>query len=66
MKVSLKALRANRNLTLTTASKELGVARNTLLKWEKNITYPTAKQLIRICEVYGCRIEDIFLPTGLP
>lgn len=65
MKVSLKALRANRNLTLTEASKELGVGRNTLFLWEKNERFPNTKQLVKICEVYGCRVEDIFLPADL-
>lgn len=65
MKVSLKALRANRNLTLTEASKALGIGRNTLLLWEKNTRFPNTKQLVKICEVYGCRVEDIFLPTDL-
>lgn len=65
MKVSLRALRVNRNMSQAEACKALKIGRATLYKWETNSTFPNLKQLARICEVYRCRPEDIFLPSEL-
>lgn len=65
MKVTLRGLRANQNLTVREAAKRLGIAPRTLQYWEYGRTYPNTKQLARICDVYKCGVEDIFLPTAL-
>lgn len=65
MKITLKGLRANRNLTIREASKQLGIAPRTLQFWEYGRTFPNTKQLAKICEVYQCEVNDIFLPTAL-
>lgn len=65
MKVTLKALRANMNLTQEAAASQIGVTKRTLQNWESNVTSPTASQLMKICEVYSCGLSDIFLPDKL-
>lgn len=65
MKVTLRGLRANQNLTVREAAKRLGIAPRTLQYWEYGRTFPNTKQLARICDVYQCGVEDIFLPTAL-
>ena len=65
MVVSMKAMRVNRELTQREVAKKLGVARETLQKWEAGKTYPTAPQLVALCNIYGCKMEDIFLPGTL-
>lgn len=65
MKVSIKALRVNANLSQMEAAGALGVTTRTLQNWESNITSPTAVQLVNICGVYGCTLDDISLPEKL-
>lgn len=65
MKITLKALRVNANMTQETASKALNITVRTLQNWENYETFPTAQQLLRICDTYHCEMSDIFLPTGL-
>lgn len=65
MKVSLKALRVNEGLNQKEAAKELNISPATLIKWENNETSPTGVQLLRICSIYHCAIDDIFLPDKL-
>ncbi len=65
MKVSLKALRVNAELTQKDAAAAIGVTERTLQNWETNLTYPKFSHLAKICEVYGCGLEDIFLPVKL-
>lgn len=65
MKVSIKALRVNAELSQQEASEKLNVTTRTLQNWESNITFPTAAQLVTICEVYGCTLNDISFPKKL-
>ena len=63
MKISLKALRVNADMTQESASKALDITTRTLQNWENYETFPTAQQLMKICEVYNCEVSDIFLPV---
>lgn len=65
MKIKLKALRVNADLNQIDAAKAIGVTERTLKNWEDYTTYPNAMQLIKICSVYGCELNDIFLPDAL-
>lgn len=64
-KMTLKAARVNANLTQEEAAKRIGVAPNTIYRWEAGISSPKFSYLHPICEVYGLEsIDDlvIFLP----
>ena len=39
----------------------LSIDINTLNSWEKNITIPSVEQLIKISEIYQCKIKDLFI-----
>lgn len=65
MKISLRGARLERNLTQAQASQKIGVTKETISNWEKGRTAPTAPQLIKLCELYGVQITDIFLPDKL-
>lgn len=65
MKITLKALRVNADMTQETASKALSITVRTLQNWENYDTFPTAQQLLKICDIYNCEIGDIFLPAEL-
>lgn len=65
MKVSLRGLRANANLSQDDVCREMHIAKSTLINWEKNKTFPTAPQLNRLCVIYHCTMDDIFIPETL-
>lgn len=65
MKVSLKAMRVNAKLNQKEVAKTIGIAPNTLVSWENNHTAPDAIQLSKLCCLYGCGMDDIFLPEKL-
>ena len=65
MKISLKALRVNANMNQDVAAKKLNITKRTLQNWENYATFPSARQLLQICDVYRCDIGDIFLPDTL-
>ena len=65
MKVSIKAMRVNSGLSQRDAAEKIGIACRTLQNWETNKTYPDAMQLMKLCNVYGCSVGDIFLRDKL-
>lgn len=65
MKIQLKALRVNKDLTQDEAANALNVTKRTIQNWEDYKTFPTGQQLMTICALYGCELNDIFLPEKL-
>lgn len=65
MKVSLKALRVNANLNQKEVSTIMAISASTLVSWENNYTAPDALQLSKLCSIYNCTMDDIFLPDKL-
>ncbi len=68
MKVSLKAMRVHRNLRQAQVAETLGISVDRLKYLEspegsKNMTYET---LLKLCSVYKCGVDDIFLPINYP
>ena len=64
-KVRLKALRVNKEMSQAEAAEALGISLKTLQNWESYTTFPNAVQLVKICETYGCGLDNIFLPDEL-
>lgn len=64
-KLKMKALRVNAGLGQGEAAKALKVSPKTLQNWENYITFPSALQLVEMCRLYGCELNDIFLPSKL-
>lgn len=65
MKIQLKALRVNKDMTQQDAATALNVSVRTIQNWEDYTTFPTGPQLIAICSLYECGLNDIFLPEKL-
>lgn len=63
--ITLKAARVNAGYRLKDAAGTMGVTEGTLIRWEKNKTYPNAQQLKMMCKLYGVKMDDIFLPVEL-
>ena len=58
-KMTLKALRVNKDYTQKIAAEKLGVTQKTLSNWENGITFPNQKQIETICEVYDTPYDYI-------
>ena len=64
-KMTLKAARVNAGYTQQEAASLLGIAKATLVKWEKGKTFPDAPAIEKICSVYKTHYDNIsFLPIG--
>lgn len=59
MKLSLKAARVNAGFTQNDVAKRLRVTKETIRKWERNVTSAKIGGLIEMCKIYGCGIDDI-------
>ncbi len=58
-RITLRALRVNKDWSLEEASIKIGVSKDTLSNWERGETYPTIPQLERILDVYSIKYESI-------
>ena len=59
--ISLEAARVNANMTQKDAASSINVNVSTISNWEKGRTAPSAEQFRRLCEVYSCPMDVIFL-----
>lgn len=63
-KFTLKALRINENFTQEEAGKKLGVTKDTISRWENGKSYPNAKQIHLIENLYGVNYDAIIFLTA--
>ncbi|HCJ08275.1 MAG TPA: XRE family transcriptional regulator [Lachnospiraceae bacterium] len=61
MKISIKGARVEKGMTQKQAGDAMNVTKETISNWERGITAPTAPQLLKLCDVYGVSVADIFL-----
>ncbi len=64
MKNRLKVLRAERDWTQADLARRLRVSRQTVNAVETGKYDPSLPLAFRIAELFGQRIEDLFLPGG--
>lgn len=65
MKLTLKALRVNSNLTQEEAAKAIGVSKYTWSNYEKGKTFPDVPTIETIEKVFNVTYSDIiFLPNN--
>ncbi len=62
----LQFLRKSNNYTQDDLSKELGLSRQAVSKWETGTTIPDLEVLLRISKLYGITINDILEPKIQP
>jgi DNA-binding XRE family transcriptional regulator len=65
MQVSLAAARVNAKLTQTEVSEKIGVTQGTLVRWETGDKYPPVPVFKALCNLYGCKMDDISIPSTL-
>lgn len=61
-KMTLKVLRTIADMTQEQVADALGVSRATYIKWERYETYPDAKQLVKLADVFGCSLDHFYFP----
>ena len=61
MKNRIKVLRAERNMTQEQLAHLAGVTRNTIISTEKGKYCPSIKLGYRIANIFGVRIDEIFI-----
>ncbi len=69
-KITLKAARYNAGMTqenVRSALHKMGfnVAISTISSWEQEKTFPSVQQFKALCELYNCKMDDIFVPEML-
>ena len=65
MKVTLKALRANKGYTQQQAAKSIGVTADTWRKWENGLTFPDVPKIDKIEKEFGVKYDDIIFLVGI-
>lgn len=63
-KISLAAARVNAELTQAEVAKKLGIANNTLIRWEKGEDYPKITQMRQLCDLYGVKADYLKFPDN--
>lgn len=60
--IHMDALRINARLSQREAAEKLGVDPSTLSAWEQEKRFPGVDKLKSMCVLYGCTMDDIFVP----
>ena len=55
----LKEKRKKAGMTQMQLARKSGVPLRTIQNWENHVTEPIARQLKRVADVLGCRMEDL-------
>lgn len=59
LKISLAAARVNRSMTQQEAADSLHVSKKTIQNWENGSSYPNAKMIDAICDLYGVTMDNL-------
>lgn len=59
MQEKYRELRESKGLTAQVAATSLEVSIATLLSWESGKSQPKARQLLALCELYGCTCDEL-------
>lgn len=54
-----RRMRRRADMDATVAAKRLGVSANTINNWESGKTSPTADKLVKMAELYGCKVDEL-------
>lgn len=56
---NLQHLRATRNMTQEQLAMLLGVSRQSVSKWEAERAYPEMDKLLKLCDLFGCTLDEL-------
>lgn len=58
-RISLEAARVNAKLTQKEVCEKLGISVQTMVNWESGKTMPTVDNALKLCDLYGVKLDDI-------
>nr|WP_314448995.1 helix-turn-helix transcriptional regulator [uncultured Lachnoanaerobaculum sp.] len=64
LQISLAAARVNARLTQKEVAKKMHISKQTIVNWEKGVTYPKPAYFEMLCRIYNIDRENIFLPSA--
>ena len=65
MKITLRAARVNKDLTLDEVAKAINKSKQTVINYEKGRCQPSIEIGKALATLYGCTVDDlIFLPSN--
>ena len=59
----IKEYRKARGMTQAELAEQMGVGRTTITMWEIGEHLPSAAQLPQLARIFGCKIDELFLPS---
>lgn len=62
-RITLEAARVNVKMTQKEVAKVMDVNVGTISNWETGKTFPDLSQFMKLCEIYRCPQDVIFLPN---
>ena len=57
--MNLRKLREKKNLSQEALSKKLKISRQSISKWEQDISYPSILYLIPITKILECTLDEL-------
>ena len=60
----VKKIRKDKNITQRELAAMLGIERSTVSKWEKGISIPRGKTLIKLAEILECTVDELLIKEG--
>jgi DNA-binding XRE family transcriptional regulator len=58
--LKLKEFREDKSLTQRDMAKLLNVSQNCYFTWEKGVSFPNPINILKLCEIFKCRPDDLF------
>ena len=58
--LKLKEFREKFNFSQREIAEKLGIAQPYYWKWEKGKSFPNAKQILQLCQLFSCTPNDLF------
>lgn len=52
-------LRKNAKMSQENLAEKVGVSRQSVSKWENGETYPEMDNILKICKIFHCKINDL-------
>lgn len=59
LRENLQYLRAQRGMSQSQLAARLDVSRQSVAKWEAEKSFPEMEKLIKICDIFGCSMDDL-------
>ena len=56
---NLRNLRKGKNMSQETIAEKVGVSRQSISKWENGEAYPEMKNILILCEIFECKLNDL-------